>query len=258
VSQTANQKIAQLTEQIEKQKSAASVKEQALTSEIAQAKVAHQKEKDALLEKIASASKPLSAPVSTPVAKVESTSSDDSKIASLEAQVQELSDAVEMLTLDKEQCTIDLELSEEKNAKLVGEVSSLKAQIHAMASADENTAKLTSLTEENDKLREALRRLHATSLSDREAAKKSLDDALHALEEASTTSKEATELREYKARTEQQLSDLKQSVDAAAGYEAMVEALSEKNMTLQQKLQVWMSFTLRCTLQSHPHPQTVF
>jgi len=239
MSQTANQKIAQLTEQIEKQKSAASVKEQALTSEIAQAKIAHQKEKDALLEKIASASKPLPAPVSTPVAKVvESTSSDDSKVASLEAQVQELSDAVEMLTLDKEQCTIDLELSEEKNAQLVSEVASLKAQIHAVASADENTAKLASLTEENEKLREALRRLHATSLSDREAAKKSLDDALQSLEEANSKSKEVEELREYKARTEQQLSDLKQSVDAAAGYEAMVEALSEKNMALQQKLQV--------------------
>lgn len=244
----ANQKVTTLNEQIEKLKLDASTKEQALTKQISQLKATHEEEKNVLLEKLATANKiasqpppapaPAPAPAPTPPPAPATQVVDDTRIASLEAQIQELNDAVEMLTLDKEQFVIDLELSEEKNAQLANEVASLKAQIQAAASSDENATKLISLTEENEKLREALRRLHATSISEREAAKKDLDEALSALEAATASASEVDELRQYKINTEQQLNDLKQAVDAAASYEAMVEALTEKNLSLQQKVQV--------------------
>ena len=82
--------------------------------------------------------------------------------------------------------------------------------------------------EENAKLREALRRLHLQSQSD----KNQLDELKEKQEQ---DCKELLFLRELKIRSELELLELREAVDAASTYESMIESLTERNLEHSQK-----------------------
>ena len=82
--------------------------------------------------------------------------------------------------------------------------------------------------EENTKLREALRRLHLQSQSD----KNQLDELKEKQEE---DCEELLFLREFKIRSELELLELREAVDAASTYESMIESLTERNLEYSQK-----------------------
>ena len=81
---------------------------------------------------------------------------------------------------------------------------------------------------ENAKLREALRRLHLQSKSDRSQL-----DELKEKEEKD--SKELLFLREFKVRSELEFLELREAVDAASTYESMIESLTERNLEHSHK-----------------------
>jgi dynactin 1 len=85
------------------------------------------------------------------------------------------------------------------------------------------------LSEENNKLREALRRLHTQSTADRSEL-----EALKAAREGERS--ELDSLRKFKENAEGEMAELRQAVDAAASYESLIESLSEKNLDLTQKV----------------------
>ena len=86
------------------------------------------------------------------------------------------------------------------------------------------------LPEENSKLREALRRLHFQSTTD-----KSQLDALKL--KSDNSEKELITLREYQTRTAIEILELQEAVDDAAAYETIVETLTEQNLELAQSKQ---------------------
>ena len=83
------------------------------------------------------------------------------------------------------------------------------------------------LSEENTKLREALRRLHTQSTSDRSQL-----EILNKKQEEEE--RELIFLRDYQIRTESELTELRDAVDAASSYEFMIESLTEKNLKYSQ------------------------
>lgn len=77
-------------------------------------------------------------------------------------------------------------------------------------------------------MREALRRLHSQSTSD-----KSQLDALYQKQEKDE--KELIFLRDFQVRTDAELLELREAVDAASSYESMIESLTEKNLEHSQR-----------------------
>ena len=72
-----------------------------------------------------------------------------------------------------------------------------------------------------------MRRLHTQSTSDR--CQLDILSKKQAEEE-----KELSCLREYQIRTESELMELREAVDAASSYEFMIESLTEKNLKYSQ------------------------
>lgn len=139
----------------------------------------------------------------------------------LEAQLVELNETVEMLTLDKEQLMIDKELLEEQ-------ITQLKSQLnHPVSSSSPsiNAEEMHRLKEENEKLRDALRRLNDQSIKDKDTAQ------LQTIKINELT-KESEELKSYKIRTEGEIEELKHSVDSMSAFESMIEKLTNENLEL--------------------------
>lgn len=97
-------------------------------------------------------------------------------------------------------------------------------------SAVASTAGQSNMAEENSKLREALRRLHTQSTTD-----KSKLEML--TEKCDKDEQELITLREYQEHTEAEVQELREIVDSAASYEAMIESLTERNLELSQSAQ---------------------
>lgn len=127
-------------------------------------------------------------------------------------------DTLEILTLDKEQLVMDNEL-------LQVQMDDINATIKGNSSVKGEAL----VAEENIKLREALRRLHLQSTSD-----KSLYDTLNISNEKNSA--DLILLREYKGKTEEELSELRIAVDAATSYENLIEVLTEKDLEQSHKL----------------------
>ena len=169
--------------------------------------------------------------------------------AMLESQVQELSSALEALTLDKEQLSVDYELLEERYLQV--QIDLEEALLRAAAiegGTDGSNATATaggtetdgrsssgnisiqSLKTENNRLREALRLLNASSTHDK-ALLSRLDTRLDSQEG------ELDALRAYKRQAEDDLFLLRQAVDASQSYEDMIERLSGDNSVLVDQME---------------------
>ena len=143
----------------------------------------------------------------------------------LQKQIGDLNDTIEMLSLDKEQLSVDNELLEENQSKLNDKIAQLQAQLNDAKVVDQ-----AKLSEENSKLREALSRLHEVS----QLEKVKVQSSTRNVEELS---KELTTLRIFKDDATTELVELRRSVkDSKSGdLEAMIESLSERNLALEER-----------------------
>lgn len=90
------------------------------------------------------------------------------RVEALEAQITELQDMVEMMTLEKETLEMDKEIAEERVEELQQEVENLRASMALSAAAPERTGdesgpSSSEIAEENKKLRAAVKALHERS-----------------------------------------------------------------------------------------------
>lgn len=158
--------------------------------------------------------------------------------AELDEQLQSMSENLEMVTLDKE-------IAEEKAEGLEQEVEQLKQELHilnmskqsAQAAPSANSGASTkALTEENEKLKEALMKLRDFSVTDKqerekrilllERENKKLIDIQEKYEIASLELKGANE----------QIEEYKEALEAANEAEEMVEKLTEQNLKYEDDM----------------------
>jgi hypothetical protein len=110
-------------------------------------------------------------------------------------------------------------------------VSDIPLSLHTISeSSAAPSAGQSNIAEENSKLREALRRLHTQSTTD-----KSKLEMLTA--KCEKDEQELITLREYQEHTAAEVLELREIVDSAASYEAMIESLTERNLELSQSAQ---------------------
>ena len=126
-----------------------------------------------------------------------------------EAIVAQLNETIELITLDKEQLAMDLELAEEK-IKILQRDKGDGVSINV----DSN---VTKLTEENTKLRDALKKLNDLSQSERQR-----------IQQYQMDYNELNDLKLYKESACITIEELQTQVDNAAHYESMIEILSDK------------------------------
>ena len=152
----------------------------------------------------------------------EGTVSTSTKQDDLKAQISQLNDTIEMLTLDKEQLMVDNELAEENQNKLNAQVAQLEAELKGVKNQDQRE-----LARENEKLREALKILHEQSSRVKEEAQLNC-------RQVDLNAKELTDLREFKHKASSELEELRRALnDSKVGdLEVMIESLSEKNNQL--------------------------
>lgn len=171
-------------------------------------------------------------------------------------EMAELSENVELITLDKEMAeekadflNQELEGAKERIEELTLDLQIVKAEMEnklGMAGGDSNSSpilvggdqsyEVKQLTQQNERLRDTLVRLRDLSAHDKHEIQK-------ITKELETKTSEVNELQHTKEKLsikidelETQLIDLHEQVDAALGAEEMVEQLTEKNMELEDKV----------------------
>lgn len=174
-------------------------------------------------------------------------------------EMSELSENVELITLDKEMAeekadflNQELDAAKERIEELTLDLQIMKAemenkiaandgdsmQINAAGTGGGGTFEIKQLTQQNERLRETLVRLRDLSAHDKHEIQK-------LTKELETITSENNELQQTKEKLsikidelEQQLIDLHEQVDAALGADEMVEQLAEKKMELEDKVNV--------------------
>ena len=174
------------------------------------------------------------------------------QISDLSNQILELNDTIEMLTLDKEQLLVEKELYEEtilqstqgahsnpqlldinttntnnttaNNSTLVNTQSPMKAGLASQQ-----------LSEENSKLREALRRLKELSTQEITDLKQQLHDIKREQNDNKQLLNTIATLQEEVIQNKEEITDLRAIVDTSASYESMIEQLTETNLALNTK-----------------------
>lgn len=170
-------------------------------------------------------------------------------------EMSELSENVELITLDKEMAeekadclNLELERAVEKNEELRLDLQILKAEMEnkinttdtesaqITAGGGERTFEFRQLTQQNERLRETLVRLRDLSAHEKHEIQK-------ITKELDTKTSEVNELQQTKEKLsikidelETQLIDLHEQVDAALGADEMVEQLADKKMELEDKV----------------------
>ncbi|CAH0482655.1 unnamed protein product [Peronospora belbahrii] len=166
---------------------------------------------------------------------VAKSSSGARKVETLEKQVAELQDVIETMTLEKETVEMDKEIAQEHAEELQQEVKRLKTAMALSASTERDCsegslADAGDLASENNKLRAAVKMLHERGSEEKAELSKKLRQAQRENAELVTLREEVEELLEREAE------ELKEMLDIANAYETMVEDLTEKNLTLGEKL----------------------
>jgi hypothetical protein len=162
------------------------------------------------------------------------------QVASQLKELEELQSMVESLTVDKEMLEEEKDVAEDKVLEAELQLEQLKLDLAAAQAAAQaapsaaahaaDKAGPDGVAAENEKLREALKRLHAASTQDKAEALKA-SKALRAERDAAQAALSEA-VRAARAETTAQIEELKQSLDAARGSEALVERLSERNLEL--------------------------
>ncbi|XP_068149725.1 dynactin subunit 1 [Drosophila tropicalis] len=171
-------------------------------------------------------------------------------------EMAELSDNVEMITLDKEMAeekadTLQLELEslKERNEELQVDLDLLRSEMQNKAetsigniategSAGMSTYEFKQLEQQNIRLKETLVRLRDLSAHDKhdiQKLSKELDMKRSEVAELERTKEKlSTKIDELEAT----VADLQEQVDAALGAEEMVEQLAEQKMELEDKVKL--------------------
>lgn len=171
-------------------------------------------------------------------------------------EMAELSENVELITLDKEMAeekadflNQELEGAKERIEELTLDLQIIKAEMEnriggvdgaidsvQLTSSSEKSYEIKQLTQQNERLRETLVRLRDLSAHDKHEIQK-------ISKELETKTSEVIELQQTKEKLsikidelETQLIDLHEQVDAALGADEMVEQLAEKKMELEDKV----------------------
>ncbi|XP_003384705.1 PREDICTED: dynactin subunit 1-like [Amphimedon queenslandica] len=162
----------------------------------------------------------------------------------VEDELRELSDAVEIATLDKE-------MAEEKCEGLLAENEALKEQIQELSmdleilqneiseSGYEGAAasgQLKQLEQQNNRLKEALMRLRDVSNEEKSEHQLLLRDFEKQTQVLSQTNEQKSRLEEELKGAEEFIATLKEQVDIAMGAEEMVEKLTEQNLKLEEDI----------------------
>ncbi|KAL4157980.1 hypothetical protein PRNP1_003760 [Phytophthora ramorum] len=172
---------------------------------------------------------------------VAKSSSGARKVETLEKQLAELQDMIEMMTLEKETVEMDKEIAEEHAEELQQEVEKLTAAMALSATtgpdySEGSSASSGDLADENKKLRAAVKTLHERASEDKADLSKKLRQAQRENAELVSLREEVEELTTKKKNLESESEELKEMLDIANAYETMVEDLTEKNLTLGEKL----------------------
>ncbi|GMF40905.1 unnamed protein product [Phytophthora fragariaefolia] len=171
---------------------------------------------------------------------VAKSSSGARKVETLEKQLAELQDMIEMMTLEKETIEMDKEIAEEHAEELQQEVEKLKAAMALSATtgsdSEGSSASNGDLADENRKLRAAVKTLHERASEEKADLSKKLRQAQRENAELVSLREEVEELTTKKNTLESEAEELKEMLDIANAYESMVEDLTEKNLTLGEKL----------------------
>ncbi|KAG9399133.1 hypothetical protein AC1031_012095 [Aphanomyces cochlioides] len=151
------------------------------------------------------------------------------KTESAMAQVVELQDTVELLTLEKETLQMDKEIADERIEELEAQLEAAKVnQTVAWTSQDVST----DVHEENAKLRLAVKAMHDRHAAEKADMSKKLKDLTRETQELSRYRDEVETTTTKYATAQASIEELKEMLDMASAYESMVEALTEKNLSL--------------------------
>ncbi|XP_015930705.2 dynactin subunit 1 [Parasteatoda tepidariorum] len=158
-------------------------------------------------------------------------------------EMSDLAEAMEIATLDKEmaeeKCEAlqsELEQTKEKMEELQIDYDIMKAEIEKGADGAVTTYQIKQLEQQNERLKEALiklRDLSAQEKQDQQRLQKEFDQQRSEISELSRAKEKLSGLVED---YERQLGELKEQVDAALGSEEMIELLTERNLTLEDRL----------------------
>ncbi|DAZ94653.1 TPA: hypothetical protein N0F65_000933 [Lagenidium giganteum] len=169
------------------------------------------------------------------------TSSGARKVETLEAQVTELQDMIEVMTLEKETLEMDKEIAEEHVEECQAEIEKLKASL-ALATSNQQAegagaaAMSGDVAEENMKLRAAVKALHERGAEEKNELNKKIRLLQRENAELVMLRQEVEELSSKRTVLESEVEELKEMLDVASAYESMVEELTETNLTLGEKV----------------------
>ncbi|KAJ2660414.1 hypothetical protein IWW48_002999 [Coemansia sp. RSA 1200] len=166
-----------------------------------------------------------------------------------EANYNEAMDLMEMLSVDKE-------MAEERAESLAQENSTLREQLDeaatnldvyrqdgdhtAVLSTDPNSAtvlEFTQLQKQNERLKEALVRLRDVTTENETNLNQKIKQLEREVQSVQELTDENNSLKEKVATRDSQIDDLKERLDDSFGAEEMIEDLSERNLTLNSKVE---------------------
>ena len=162
------------------------------------------------------------------------------------AEMENLSETVEMATLDKEMAeekaeTLQLELdaAKEKVEELTLDLDIIKAEMGDESSTSDGTIthfEVKQLTAKNEKMHETLIRMRDLSAQEKSEIMRLSKDLDEKTNENNDLSNRFDRVQREKDELASTISDLQEQVDAALGAEEMVENLTTKCLDLEDKL----------------------
>lgn len=173
-------------------------------------------------------------------------------------EMAELSENVEMITLDKEMAEekadtlqLELESSKERIEELTLDIEILRTEmqnktgggggdqiINSGVGGGVSTYEFKQLEQQNIRLRETLVRLRDLTAHDKHEIQKSTKELEMKKSEVAELQRTKEKLSSKIDELEAQVVDLQEQVDAALGAEEMVEQLAEKKMELEDKMKL--------------------
>ncbi|KRZ79020.1 Dynactin subunit 1 [Trichinella papuae] len=161
-----------------------------------------------------------------------------------------VSEAIEMATLDKEMAEEkaemlcqELEVVKDRVRELELELEILKNELNENGASSCGTPtpfQIKQLEQQNDRMKEALVKVRDLSVQER-ATNERLNKELGVLKaEMAELQKKYDRLKLAEEDFENQITELKDQVDAAVGAEEMVEHLTAKNLSLEEELRTLM------------------
>ena len=163
-------------------------------------------------------------------------------------ETQELSENVEMLTLDKEMAeekaeTLQLELDQarEKVEELTLDLEILKTEmsetaIGGKASGETSNVQVKQLEQQNARLHDTLVKMRDVAAHEKHELQKLMKDLEVKKNELAEVTKTNEKLTSQLNELESTISDLQEQTDAALGAEEMVETLTDRNLNLEERV----------------------